>query len=566
MKVKAAAFSLAAAVLAGCGGSLSTADGGSGTAARGLARRVRPGPAATMGTGGSGGPADAATPFDAAADSARLRAQLEAAASMLGGRQAPSCPIDRRPALDVRASAVVARRRSRSGRHGPTALAVRCTRSCGRRRRVVDAGRWHGDLGRDGQRRSASHATSWTHLRAVDHGTAASPSAASVLARIRGDTLATLVSLAAGVPTALQLVPDGCFDDCLSGIRIAASHARRSSTAASGAARGDGCDRVCGDGCLSPALARAHECSWCAWFWWGGRRVACLAACGGGRKSADVAAPSPTTRTCSRWSSAHCGGCHAPGGFAPFSLTSYDEARGYAALAAAATRIGRDAALAARRPAAATSRTRARCPRTEIAVFAAWDAGGRARRRSDRGAPRRRAGARLSTSARRASRWIRASSYRPDAPTSDDYHCFLVDPGLASAQDLIGFDVHPGTPESVHHVLVFAVPPDAGGRRRRRRTTAEPGIGWTCFAGTGIGSGTDAPPTIGGWVPGVGRRRRFPQARASAWRPGRGSSCRCTTTCSPAPAFADRTTVDLYYAGAPSRSARSCCRSRTTAS
>src|SRR5262245_45559335 len=36
----------------------------------------------------------------------------------------------------------------------------------------------------------------------------------------------------------------------------------------------------------------------------------------------------------------HCGGCHAPGGFAPFSLMSYDEAKGYAGLAAAATKNG----------------------------------------------------------------------------------------------------------------------------------------------------------------------------------------------------------------------------------
>ena len=27
-------------------------------------------------------------------------------------------------------------------------------------------------------------------------------------------------------------------------------------------------DRVCGDGCLSPVLVRAHDCSWCVSFWW----------------------------------------------------------------------------------------------------------------------------------------------------------------------------------------------------------------------------------------------------------------------------------------------------------
>src|SRR4029077_11521728 len=50
-------------------------------------------------------------------------------------------------------------------------------------------------------------------------------------------------------------------------------------------------------------------------------------------------------------------------------------------------------------------------------------------------------------------------SYSPNAAATDDYHCFLIDPGLAAAQDLIGLNVHPGTPQIVHHVLVFALPP-----------------------------------------------------------------------------------------------------------
>ena len=67
---------------------------------------------------------------------------------------------------------------------------------------------------------------------------------------------------------------------------------------------------------------------------------ACLAACGGGGKSGPVTGSVTYYKDVLPLVSAHCGGCHVSGGFAPFSLTSYDEARGYAALAEAATKSG----------------------------------------------------------------------------------------------------------------------------------------------------------------------------------------------------------------------------------
>ena len=192
----------------------------------------------------------------------------------------------------------------------------------------------------------------------------------------------------------------------------------------------------------------------------------CLAACGGGGKSGPVTYYKDVLPLVS----AHCGGCHAPGGFAPFSLTSYDEARGYAALAAAATQSGE---MPPWPPAAGCgdfqgART---LSAPEIAVFAAWDQAGAPAGDPGTAAPPPAAADALGP---RASRWYPGDAYRPNAATTDDYHCFLVDPGLASAQDLIGFNVHPGTPASVHHVMVFAVPP-ARSARRRARTRASRG-------------------------------------------------------------------------------------------
>jgi Copper type II ascorbate-dependent monooxygenase, C-terminal domain len=272
---------------------------------------------------------------------------------------------------------------------------------------------------------------------------------------------------------------------------------------------------------------------------------ACLAACGGGGKSGPVTGPVTYYKDVLPLVSAHCGGCHASGGFAPFSLTSYDEARGYAALAAAATQSGE---MPPWPPAAgcgdfADART---LSADEIAVFAAWNQAGAPAGDPSAAAAAPTAGVDLGPPSVTLDP---GESYRPNAATSDDYHCFLVDPGLASAQDLVGFDVHPGTPTSVHHVLVFAVPPDAVAQAQSK-DAAEPGLGWTCFAGSGLGTAADAPPTIGGWVPGAGASA-FPAGTGIRLDAGTWIVVQVHYNLLAGAAFADRTTVDLHYAATP---------------
>ena len=213
---------------------------------------------------------------------------------------------------------------------------------------------------------------------------------------------------------------------------------------------------------------------------------ACLAACGGGGKSASSGHVT-YYQDVLPLVTAHCGGCHAPGGFAPFSLTSYDEARGYAALAAAATQSGE---MPPWPPAAGCGdfAGRAHAVRGRDCRVRGVGPGGRARRAIP--APPRPPPAVADDLGAPSVTLDPGDSYRPNAATTDDYHCFLVDPGLSSAQDLIGFNVHPGTPASVHHVLVFAVPPASVGEAQSK-DAAEPGLGWTCFAGSGLGSHTD---------------------------------------------------------------------------
>jgi hypothetical protein len=97
------------------------------------------------------------------------------------------------------------------------------------------------------------------------------------------------------------------------------------------------------------------------------------------------------------------------------------------------------------------------------------------------------------------------SAYTPSAPTgvgTDDYRCFLLDPKVAADSFITGFDVRPGNPDVVHHVILFRVPPDlvADAERMDART---PGQGWTCFGTSGLDNGSlDDAPWLGAWAPG----------------------------------------------------------------
>ena len=103
-----------------------------------------------------------------------------------------------------------------------------------------------------------------------------------------------------------------------------------------------------------------------------------------------------------------------------------------------------------------------------------------------------------------------SAPYTPAAPHggTDDYRCFLLDPVLASDSFVTGYDVFPGDPSVVHHVILFRVPPDRLALARAE-DQGTPGDGWTCFGGTGIerqGASLDDAPWLGAWAPGGAER------------------------------------------------------------
>jgi hypothetical protein len=97
--------------------------------------------------------------------------------------------------------------------------------------------------------------------------------------------------------------------------------------------------------------------------------------------------------------------------------------------------------------------------------------------------------------------------YTPSAPTgvgTDDYRCFLLDPKVAGDQFITGFNVLPGNPDVVHHVILFRVPADLVSEAEQKDAET-PGQGWTCFGNSGLrssGQEIDDAPWLGAWAPG----------------------------------------------------------------
>jgi hypothetical protein len=97
--------------------------------------------------------------------------------------------------------------------------------------------------------------------------------------------------------------------------------------------------------------------------------------------------------------------------------------------------------------------------------------------------------------------------YTPSAPYgvgTDDYRCFLLDPGLDQDAWLTGTNVRPGNPAVVHHVILFRISPESVSAAEAK-DASDDGEGWTCFGGTGVAGEFDNPDDaswLGAWAPG----------------------------------------------------------------
>lgn len=188
----------------------------------------------------------------------------------------------------------------------------------------------------------------------------------------------------------------------------------------------------------------------------------------------------------------HCQGCHVAGGIAPFALTTYAEVAAHAVGIVAYTQVGLMPPWPPDERCRPIQHSRALAD-ADKATLAAWlEAKKPAGDPADAGP----AGAPI-TAVEPDLRLAMGARYLPDQSVSDDYRCFIVDPGLTADRFVTGFAVYPGNAAVVHHVLVYAAEPqDLVDVMAQDGADGRPG--YTCYGGPGVDEGDP----IGGWAPG----------------------------------------------------------------
>jgi hypothetical protein len=191
---------------------------------------------------------------------------------------------------------------------------------------------------------------------------------------------------------------------------------------------------------------------------------------------------------------ANCLECHVQGGIAPFRLDEATAARDRAAAIAAAVQSGHMPPWLPG-PASPALRDDRRLSGAEKATLVGW---------AKAGAPLgdKASAARLPA---RPIAWkadvtlAMPRPYTPNTKLSDDYRCFVVDPQLRQDRFVTAYRVAPGQAGQVHHVILYRLP-DYAADSAAALDARDPGEGWTCFGGSGVGgSGED---WLGAWAPG----------------------------------------------------------------
>lgn len=238
----------------------------------------------------------------------------------------------------------------------------------------------------------------------------------------------------------------------------------------------------------------------------------------------------------------HCLGCHQEGGIAPIALASAAAAAAFAGPIAAATASRAMPPFPADNSGACHSFRDARwLTDAELATLATW---------AEEGAPEGDPGSApaepppptgLDGEVRTLAM---AADYTPRAELEDDYRCFVIE-GAAPAEGetfVTGFDVRPGNPRIVHHVIVYAPRSAEAVEQARALDAAEPGDGYTCFGTSQVTAAVAAA-----WAPG-GKPTRYPEGIGVRLQPGAPVIVQMHYNTLAGPGMSDRTAVDLRVA------------------
>lgn len=201
--------------------------------------------------------------------------------------------------------------------------------------------------------------------------------------------------------------------------------------------------------------------------------------------------------------SKHCVTCHQAGGIGTFALDTYESAARFATAIRAATAARRmPPFLPSVSESCQTLREVRHLEDSEIALFGEWVDQGLAAGNPPAVAPPAPTAAPVLSPVDAVVRI--AEPYSPvgtAAYPEDDYRCFVLDPGTTTEKFLTAYEVRPGNPAMVHHMIAFSLNTAAIEQTALAKDAADAAPGYSCFGGSQLDF-RDAP-MIGGWAPGI---------------------------------------------------------------
>ncbi|MEQ1503832.1 MAG: monooxygenase [Myxococcota bacterium] len=234
---------------------------------------------------------------------------------------------------------------------------------------------------------------------------------------------------------------------------------------------------------------------------------------------------------------ARCGACHTDGGLAPVPFDTFEEAAPWAAAMATEVAAGTmppwppaDCCRPLKDPLGLTP--------DEVGALAAWADGG-----APEGDPASYVPPELpQTGLSRVDRTLEMDepyTPAPDAGTTDDTRCFLLDWPEDEVRYVTGLGVNPGVPSQVHHALLLIAGPLTV-PSFELLDAADSGPGWNCPGGVVWGTSG----WIGGWSPGW-TAREMPAGTGQKVAPGSKLILTVHYSVADGAPVADRTSVDL---------------------
>jgi hypothetical protein len=241
-----------------------------------------------------------------------------------------------------------------------------------------------------------------------------------------------------------------------------------------------------------------------------------LSACGGGGADSEAgqqpAASGPTYHAdVAPIVASKCASCHADGGIAPFSLSTFGEIAAVKELVRAAVSdrsmppwLAADGCNEYAHDGSLTDE--------QIATITGWiDAG------APEGTPAQQAPSDEATGLSRVDLTLGMNAPYTAKESPDEYRCFLIDWPNDAPSFVTGFEIKPGEARTVHHVIAFLIPPDRAAQYEELDASEE-GPGYTCFGGPGGGNDMEVG-WLGSWAPG-GRGGDFPAGTGIEVLPG----------------------------------------------